>query len=168
MRDDPLIGILAVFVPFSFAAVGGALSIFAGIQHEVVDVRHWLTGREFVEIFAVSRAAPGPGSMLVTLVALAVRRNRVLDRAIRGARSLYADGRVAAKVDVVVHDVQPLHLASLRGVCFALFLREPSTRGSKCDRDRCASSFSARVSVVCVCVRACVRVSVFGACVRCR
>ena len=68
MRDDPLIGILAVFVPFSFAAVGGALSIFAGIQHEVVDVRHWLTGREFVEIFAVSRAAPGPGSMLVTLV----------------------------------------------------------------------------------------------------
>lgn len=68
MRDDPLIGLLAVFVPFSFAAVGGALSIFAGIQHEVVDVRHWLTGREFVEIFAVSRAAPGPGSMLVTLV----------------------------------------------------------------------------------------------------
>lgn len=68
MRDDPLIGLIAVFVPFSLAAVGGTLSVFAGIQHEAVDVRHWLTAREFVEIFAVSRGAPGPGSMLVTLI----------------------------------------------------------------------------------------------------
>lgn len=68
MRDDSLIGLIAVFVPFSLAAVGGTLSVFAGIQHEAVDVRHWLTGREFVEIFAVSRGAPGPGSMLVTLI----------------------------------------------------------------------------------------------------
>jgi tetratricopeptide (TPR) repeat protein len=41
--------------------------------------------------------AAGPwlmSAMLVSLVALAVRRNRALDRAIREARSLYADGRV--------------------------------------------------------------------------
>jgi chromate transporter len=68
VRDDPLIGLIAVFVPFSLAAVGGTLSVLAGIQHEAVDVRHWLTGREFIEIFAVSRGAPGPGSMLVTLI----------------------------------------------------------------------------------------------------
>lgn len=68
MRDDSLIGLVAVFVPFSLAAVGGTLSVFAGIQHEAVDVRQWMTGREFVEIFAVSRGAPGPGSMLVTLI----------------------------------------------------------------------------------------------------
>lgn len=68
MRDDPVVALLAVFVPFSLVSVGGGPSILAGIQHEAVDVRHWLTAREFVELFAVSRAAPGPGSMLATLI----------------------------------------------------------------------------------------------------
>ncbi|HEX6118053.1 MAG TPA: chromate transporter, partial [Dongiaceae bacterium] len=43
-------------------------SIFASIQHQAVDVQGWVTAREFVELFAVSRGAPGPGSMLVTLI----------------------------------------------------------------------------------------------------
>lgn len=68
MRSDTLIALVAAFVPFSLASVGGAQSILAGIQHEAVSVQHWVTGREFVEIFAVSRSAPGPGSMLVTLI----------------------------------------------------------------------------------------------------
>jgi len=68
MREDPLSTLIAVFVPFSLAAVGGGASIFAGIQHESVDVQHWLTAREFLDLFAISRASPGPGSMLVTLI----------------------------------------------------------------------------------------------------
>ncbi len=69
MRDDnPLLELLAVFVPFSLVSIGGGPSIFAGIQHETVDERHWLLAREFVNLFAIARAAPGPGSMLATLV----------------------------------------------------------------------------------------------------
>lgn len=69
MRDDnPLLNLTAVFVPFSLVSIGGGPSIFAGIQHETVDERHWLTAREFVNLFAIARAAPGPGSMLSTLV----------------------------------------------------------------------------------------------------
>lgn len=69
MRDEnPLIGLVLVFVPFSLVSVGGGPSIFAGIQHETVDQRHWLTAREFVNLFAIARAAPGPGSMLATLI----------------------------------------------------------------------------------------------------
>jgi chromate transporter len=68
MRDDLPWALIAVFVPFSLVSIGGGPSVFAGIQHEVVDVRHWLTAGEFVGLFAISRAAPGPGSMLSTLV----------------------------------------------------------------------------------------------------
>ena len=69
MRDDNvLIGLVAVFVPLSFASIGGGTSILAGIQHQAVDVHHWVTSREFVDMFAISRAAPGPGSLLTTLI----------------------------------------------------------------------------------------------------
>ena len=68
MRDDLPLALLAVFVPFSLVSIGGGTSIVAGIQHQVVDVRHWVTAREFVELFTLSRAAPGPGSMLATAI----------------------------------------------------------------------------------------------------
>lgn len=68
MKDDVPLALLAVFVPFSLASIGGGVSILAGIQHEAVDVHHWATTREFIDMFAISRAAPGPGSMLATLI----------------------------------------------------------------------------------------------------
>jgi len=67
-REDALLALVLVFVPFSLISIGGGPSIFAGIQHQAVDVRHWVSAREFVNIFAISRAAPGPGSMLATLL----------------------------------------------------------------------------------------------------
>ena len=68
MRDNPYLALMAVFVPFSLTSIGGGPSVFAGIQHQAVDVHHWVSAREFVDLFAISRAAPGPGSMLVTLI----------------------------------------------------------------------------------------------------
>ena len=68
MRDETLLALLAVFVPFSLLSIGGGSAIIAAIQHEAVAVRGWITGREFIDIFAVSRAAPGPGTMLATLI----------------------------------------------------------------------------------------------------
>jgi chromate transporter len=68
MKDDLPLTLLAVFVPFSLVSIGGGTSVIAGIQHQAVDVHHWVTAREFVDLFAISRAAPGPGSMLTTLI----------------------------------------------------------------------------------------------------
>jgi chromate transporter len=68
MRDDLPLALIAVFVPFSLVSIGGGPSVFAGIQHEVVDIRQWMSSSDFVTLFAISRAAPGPGSMLSTLV----------------------------------------------------------------------------------------------------
>lgn len=68
MRDDLLWALFIVFVPMSFLAIGGGVSILAPIHHQAVEVYGWITQREFVDMFAISRAAPGPGSMLVTLI----------------------------------------------------------------------------------------------------
>ncbi len=72
MREDSqlsaYLSLMAVFVPFSLVAIGGGPSIFAPIQREAVDVQHWMSAREFVELFAIARVAPGPGSMLATVI----------------------------------------------------------------------------------------------------
>lgn len=68
MRGDLLWTLFIVFVPMSFLAIGGGASILAPIHHQAVEVYGWISQREFVDMFAISRAAPGPGSILVTLI----------------------------------------------------------------------------------------------------
>ena len=67
MRDD-LLALFIVVAPLSLATVGGASGIYAPLQHQTVDVYHWLTAREFLEVFAIDRVTPGPGSMITTLI----------------------------------------------------------------------------------------------------
>jgi chromate transporter len=68
MRDENLIGLFLVIAPLSFIAFGGASAIYAPLQHQTVDVYQWLTGRQYLELFAIARVTPGPGSMLTTLI----------------------------------------------------------------------------------------------------
>jgi chromate transporter len=66
MRDD-LLGLLIVFVRLSLLSIGGGPSILAGIANAVA-ARHWMSERDFLDLFAIARAAPGPGVLLATLV----------------------------------------------------------------------------------------------------
>jgi len=69
MRDEsPLLALLLTFIPLSFASIGGGLSILSEIQHQSVDVHHWLTQAQFLDDFGISRAAPGPNTLIVTLI----------------------------------------------------------------------------------------------------
>jgi len=68
MRDNPLLALVLILAPLSLAAIGGASSIYAPLQHQTVDVQQWLTPREFLDLFAIARVTPGPGSMLATLI----------------------------------------------------------------------------------------------------
>jgi chromate transporter len=68
MDEDVLWGLVRVFVPLSFLSIGGGPSILAEMEHQTVAVHGWLTQRDFVDLFAISRAAPGPGTLIVTLV----------------------------------------------------------------------------------------------------
>jgi chromate transporter len=70
MPDDTraLLGLALVFVPLSLLSIGGGASLLAEIEHQSVSVHGWTTQREFADLFAISRAAPGPGTMLSTLI----------------------------------------------------------------------------------------------------
>ena len=71
MRDGfpgTLVTLFAVFAPLSLLSFGGGNATIADIAHQSVAVRHWTSDREFADLFALSRAAPGPGSMLCALI----------------------------------------------------------------------------------------------------
>jgi chromate transporter len=70
MRDPfaAFVALFAVFAPLSLLSFGGGNVVIAEIAHQSVGVRHWTSDREFADLFALSRAAPGPGSMLATMI----------------------------------------------------------------------------------------------------
>lgn len=70
MPDDlkALLALALVFAPLSLLSIGGGASLLAEIEHQSVTVHAWTTQREFADLFAISRAAPGPGTMLSTLI----------------------------------------------------------------------------------------------------
>jgi chromate transporter len=63
-----LLALVLVFGPLSLFSIGGGASLLAEIEHQAVDVHRWTTQREFADLFAISRAAPGPGTMLSALI----------------------------------------------------------------------------------------------------
>ena len=69
MPDDNIyLSLVKVFAPLSLISIGGGQSIVGDIHHEAVDVHQWLTQARFIDLFAISRAAPGPGALLTTLI----------------------------------------------------------------------------------------------------
>jgi chromate transporter len=63
-----LLKLVLLFGVLSLLAVGGGNAVIPAMQHRVVDVEGWMTNRQFLDLFAISRLAPGPGSLIVTLV----------------------------------------------------------------------------------------------------
>ena len=72
MREASLLTIIAVLAPLSLVSIGGASSVYAPLQHQTVEVLKWLTPQEFLELFAIARVTPGPGTMLATLIGFKV------------------------------------------------------------------------------------------------
>lgn len=69
MSDDNIyLTLLKVFAPLSLISIGGGQAIVGDIHYQAVDVHQWLTQERFIDLFAVSRAAPGPGALLTTLI----------------------------------------------------------------------------------------------------
>ncbi len=68
MSTRILLQLTAIFAPLSLVTVGGGQAIIADIQRQVVDVHGWMTHAQFTVDFAISRMAPGPGSLLATLI----------------------------------------------------------------------------------------------------
>jgi chromate transporter len=63
------LGVLAAqFATLSLLAFGGATTTIAEIHRDSVDVHHWMSDRDFANLFAIAQTAPGPNAMIVTLV----------------------------------------------------------------------------------------------------
>jgi chromate transporter len=56
----------------SFFAVGGANSAIPEMHRVAVDINHWMTDRQFADVFAISQLSPGPNVLIVTLIGYSV------------------------------------------------------------------------------------------------
>jgi chromate transporter len=63
-----LLALVIVFAPLSLVSIGGGASLLAEIEHQAVAVHGWTSPRQFADLFAISRVAPGPGTMLSALI----------------------------------------------------------------------------------------------------
>ena len=70
MKDDSaILATLALhFAILSLLAFGGANAVIPEIHRQGVEIQHWMSERQFADMFAISQAAPGPNVMIVTLV----------------------------------------------------------------------------------------------------
>lgn len=60
--------ICKTFGTASVLSVGGGNAIVPQLQRETVLDYHWLTASQFAETFAIAQVAPGPSTLLVTLL----------------------------------------------------------------------------------------------------
>jgi chromate transporter len=67
MTENIYLKLVLIFAPLSLVSFGGGQSVVADINRHVIE-QHWLTQAQFVNLFAISRAAPGPGALLTTLI----------------------------------------------------------------------------------------------------
>jgi chromate transporter len=66
--SDILITLAVQFAIMSMLALGGANAVVPEMHRQAVELRGWMTEREFADMFAISQAAPGPNVMIVTLI----------------------------------------------------------------------------------------------------
>ena len=69
---NPVWTLAWTFALMSLFAVGGANSALPEMHRVAVDVQHWLTDKQFADVFAISQMAPGPNVLIVTLIGYSV------------------------------------------------------------------------------------------------
>ncbi len=69
---NPLWTLVWTFGLMSLFAVGGANSAIPEMHRLAVDVHHWMTDKQFADVFAISQMSPGPNVLIVTLIGYAV------------------------------------------------------------------------------------------------
>src|ERR1700755_2099446 len=70
--SNPLSTLVSTFALMSLFAVGGATAAFPEIQRVAVDIHHWMSAKQFADIYALSQLSPGPNVLIVTLIGYTV------------------------------------------------------------------------------------------------
>ena len=71
-NGNPIWALVWAFGLMSLFAVGGANAAIPEMHRIAVDIRHWLTERQFADIYAISQLSPGPNVLIVTLIGYSV------------------------------------------------------------------------------------------------
>ena len=72
LNANPIWALVWTFGLLSLFAVGGANAAIPEMHRIAVDVMHWLTDKQFADVFAISQLSPGPNVLIVTLIGYAV------------------------------------------------------------------------------------------------
>ena len=65
---DILVSLAGHFALLSLFAVGGANAAVPEMHRVAVELRHWMTDRQFADLFAIAQVSPGPNVIIVTLI----------------------------------------------------------------------------------------------------
>jgi chromate transporter len=68
MNDHPLSSLAGYFALLSLFAVGGANAAIPEMHRVAVEVMHWMSDRQFADMYAISVLSPGPNVIIVTLI----------------------------------------------------------------------------------------------------
>lgn len=60
--------LLLIYAQLSLVAVGGVNTTLPEMQRQVVEVHGWMSPSEFVALYALAQAAPGPNMLVSTVV----------------------------------------------------------------------------------------------------
>ncbi|MGC2777474.1 MAG: chromate transporter [Bradyrhizobium sp.] len=70
--DNPLFQLFWTFALISLFAIGGANAAIPELHRIAVDVRQWMTDKQFADAFAIAQLSPGPNVLIVTLIGYSV------------------------------------------------------------------------------------------------
>lgn len=65
-----LLQVAILFGSLSLVSFGGSNAVLPQMHRDAVEEKHWMTDREFADAFAIAEAAPGPSSLVVSLIGL--------------------------------------------------------------------------------------------------
>jgi chromate transporter len=69
---NPVLTLAWTFAMMSLFAIGGANSAIPEMHRIAVDVNHWLTDKQFTDVYAIAQLSPGPNVLIVTLIGYSV------------------------------------------------------------------------------------------------
>jgi chromate transporter len=70
--NDPVWSLVWTFGLMSLFAVGGANAAIPEMHRVAVEVQHWMSDKQFSDVFAISQLSPGPNVLIVTLIGYSV------------------------------------------------------------------------------------------------
>ena len=65
---DTLLLLAGYFALMSLLAIGGGNAAVPDMHRVAVEVMHWMSDRQFADMFAIAQITPGPNALIVTLI----------------------------------------------------------------------------------------------------